>query len=257
MTDSEEREDRKTNGTSGPYDQWYSVQQAAALLELSPRRVYAMIEAGDLSSKNDSRGKMRIPPDEVQAIAPAGTSNEAQKNQTETIKILQSLVRGQQEGQASYLKLIPDATIALLEQSKKVIEFQSTVIADLHEENRKLRTERTEMLRMHEHALSEAHERELRRDEMLRKQARLDKGAEQLLQLGPRMLEQYLMGADVQKLLGSLDPDLLTALTSEASPLTPEQRVWVASIRDRIVSKRPDVLPPKSPEETSEKEAAE
>ncbi len=220
------------------YANWYSPHQAAAILEVGVRRVYALAEQGELATKLDKNGRKRFDPEQVDAMSPpAGLGIEAQRNQTDVIRALQNVLKVQQDGQQAYLKLVPEATVKLLAQQAEIIVRQQAIIGDLHEENRQLRKERSDMIAAHEQTLSEQHEREMRREKMLREQARYDKAWEELGELVPRLAEQVVIGGDVQKLLGSLDPALLFALTSEASPLTDEQKVWVRSIRERIEAK--------------------
>src|SRR3972149_612682 len=242
-----------------PYAKWYSPHQAAAILEVGVRRVYALAERGELAAKLDANGRKRFDPEQVEAMAPqAGIGSiEAQRNQTDVIRALQNVLKVQQDGQQAYLKLVPEATVKLLAQQAEIIVRQQSIIGDLHEENRQLRKERTEMIAAHEQVLTEQHERDMRREKMLREQARYDKAWEELGELVPRLAEQVVVGGDVQKLLGSLDPALLFALTSEASPLNEEQKVWVRSIRERIEAKAQKKLPAKGgSSKTSEREAS-
>lgn len=234
------------------YANWYSPHQAAAVLEVGVRRIYALAEQGELVAKLDANGRKRFDPEQVDALAPqAGVGIEAQRNQTDVIRALQNVLKVQQDGQQAYLKLVPEATVKLLAQQAEIIVRQQSIIGDLHEENRQLRKERTEMIAAHEKVLTEQHERDMRREKMLREQARYDKAWEELGELVPRLAEQVVIGGDVQKLLGSLDPALLFALTSEASPLTDEQKVWVRSIRERIEAKAKK-LPAKASSKASE-----
>lgn len=229
-----------TNGSSlaGPYDHWYTVQQAAAMMEVGIRRVYTLAQTGEIRTEKDTKGVTRYDPEQVMALAPGGVGIEAQRNQTDVIRVLQQLIKVQLDGQRDFLKLVPDATVQLLEQQAKIIEFQARMIQTQNEEIKSLRDERRDMLKAHETTLSQQEERAAAREKMQREQARLDKLVDQLGELVPRLGEQFLLGADTQKLVSSLDDELFEALVSDVSPLKPDQKEWAQSIRKRMAERR-------------------
>jgi hypothetical protein len=108
----------------------------------------------------------------------------------------------------------------------------------MHEENKRLRTERAEMIVAYEQSLTAAHERELSRELAKRRADLADRAWGDVVQLAPTLVAQVLLGGDMQKLIAEIDPAFLEVLTTDASPLPPEQRERIRSILNRLELQR-------------------
>ncbi len=217
-----------------PVDKWYTAKQAAKVLEVALSRIYVMADAGDLPCELDSNGVKRFDPEVLESMAPSGVVLEVQRNQTDVLRVAQQTVAMLLAQQKQYLDLLPDAIEKTQRQQQALIDKQAGIIDAMHAENLRLRTERAEMISAYEASLTAAHERDLSRELSKRRADLADRAWGDVVQLAPTLVAQVLLGGDMQKLLAEIDPAFLEVLTTDASPLPPEQRERIRSILTRL-----------------------
>jgi hypothetical protein len=125
----------------------------------------------------------------------------------------------------------------LVEPSQRVLQMLSEENKALRERCAQLEDRHVAMLEAHEKAVSAEHERKLVASAILREQDRADQAAKVVLERGPTLIEQFVMGAHTQKFLASISPEQLEALSTAEHFLTAEQKVWIQKIRDRVAAK--------------------
>lgn len=197
--------------------------------------------ATKIQVKRDARGELRIRPDDATKLKSGSFGLDA-----EVVRILSQSANVHLAANQRLTELIPKGMEQFLNQILKSNERLMTRVE-------KLEKERTDMLETIEKARTQQEERQLERLEVEKAEERKDTALAVLIEQGPKLIEQFLVGSDVQKLLATIDPSLLEALGEEGSPLSADQRLQVQSIAKRIEARRKPQLKavPNPPEDSS------
>jgi hypothetical protein len=206
---------------------WATALAVAAQFGKSRRWVAQMVRSGQLHPKLDSQGTRRFDPDEVEALLP-NASTVAIQNQDGIVRILSDNARVLAANNADLLKILPGPM-------RELCQNQATLIGQLFTRIRELESERVAMLKDQEQARTDSHQRKLERLKTKAEQARLDTALKNFSEAVPKFFEQLFIGRDVQALIGSLDPTMLEALTSDDIPLlTTEQKARIKGIAAKL-----------------------
>lgn len=211
--------DRTSQSESGSHsspqaqdlEDWYTIEDVVKVMRLR--------------SKRDFRGELRFNPEDVSRL---GSSSGVD---SEIVRVLSETANVHLAANQKMVELLPKGMNQFLDQVMKSNDRLMNRIEHLEEE-------RTKMLDAIEKAKTSQQERDLEEFELKKQEERKDTALGVLVEQGPKLLEQFLIGSDVQKLLGTIDPMLLEVLGSEESPLTPDQREQVKSIAKRLQAKR-------------------
>ncbi len=236
--EQEEREDLAGDTEVSPeqVDNWYTIIEASEVLGKTHQWIRKLIRQGRIHPMRDSKGCVRVEPAEIERFAVA--SNMAVENQTDVIRILSESATAHMLANQKLVALVPDTVGKLLHQQNDLIERCFTRIATLEKE-------RSEMIAAVEDANTLRQVREADKLMVEKAEERKDTALSVLVEQGPKLIEQFLIGSDVSKLIASLDPALLEGLTSEDSPLTEDQKSRLVSITKRLEKKKLALVTPK------------
>jgi DNA-binding transcriptional MerR regulator len=204
---------------------WPGRRQAAQMLGIMPGMLDRLVRKGRVRYV-EVGGLRRYCPQDLDTL----TDVEERNSADEVVASTTAALRAANAHAESMIRLLVEPServLAMLSEENKALRARCAQLEDRH----------VAMLEAHEKAVSAEHERKLVANAVLREQDRADQAAKVVLERGPLLIEQFMMGAYTQKFLGSITPNQLDALSSAEHFLTDEQKVWIDKIRDRIAAK--------------------
>lgn len=236
--DSTSTEEKKTNGKP-PVESWPTAASAARLLGVKVQAVSQMVQRGELHPVADKDGTNRYDPAEVEMFKPdpavlaaaAAERQAASAHQVTIIEELTATLKMTTEAMQKYLRLIPEPMLEVHKQQTRIIERQASRIEKLESQQIEMHDALGDMMRAREEQVAA-------KEESKRKQDRLDKCADALVDHAPKLVQDLIFGADLRRLIDHMDPQKLDALLDVPEMLDEQERGVITKLRDKMKARR-------------------
>ncbi len=223
---------------------WPIRSQAAKLLGVSPRTVHRMAVRGELEVREDPEGTKRYSPDDIEVLAEEST---AEQQTEDPGKLSAQALRASVSHVERLVNVIVNPRECILRLAQEEITALRGRVASLEQE-------RTAWLSKYDELQTAAFEREMLRQDFERRQARLDRGLQEVATHAPKLIGQFVLNRRVGELLRGLSPEQMTVL-EESGFLAAEQVRLMREIRGDGPSNDTELEPGVPESDTTSEEA--
>lgn len=182
---------------------WPIRSQAAKLLGVSPRTVHRMALRGELEVREDPEGTKRYSPEDIEVLAEESAAADGPSEDPGKISV---------QALRSSVSHVERLVNVIVNPRECILRLAQEEITALRARVVSLEQERTGWLSKYDELQSAAFEREMLRQDFERRQARLDRGLQEVASHAPKLIGQFVVNRRIGELLRGFSSEQMAVL---------------------------------------------